>query len=147
MLQRRIGRSQPVLCCQRLDPFNNEQRGGAKRNTLFLQWNFKSKLLLCSPSEGQPFVDHVLSCVTHLLEHSIAPDLRDWEQTQQDSEDEGLDCPGRLGCEGKQRLGRGSRVPLGLPYAGASAYAPKASFLLGLGGSWRWSLPKAVLSR
>lgn len=29
----------------------------------------------------------------------------------------------------------GSRVPLGLPYAGASAYVPKASFLLGLGGS------------
>lgn len=65
----------------------------------------------------------------------MSPDLRDWEQTQQDTEDEGLDWPGRLGCEGKQRLGQGSRVPLGLPYAGASAYAPKASFLLGLGGS------------
>lgn len=26
----------------------------------------------------------------------------------------------------ENRLGRGSRVPLGLPYAGASAYAPKA---------------------
>lgn len=92
MLQRRVGGSQPVLYCQRLDTFNTDRTGGAKRNTLPLsavKFLFNSKLLLCSTSKSQPFVDHVLACVTHLLEHSVSPYLRAWEQTQRDSEDEG----------------------------------------------------------
>lgn len=61
VLQRFIGGSRSVLRCQRLDTFNHEQIGGAKRNTLFLQWNVSSKLFLCSTSESQPFADHILS--------------------------------------------------------------------------------------
>lgn len=58
--------------------------------------------------------------------------LRAWEQIRQDGEDEG----GLAGlADSDSGHGRRSRVPLRLPYAGASAYAPKASFLLGWGGS------------
>lgn len=61
----------------------------------------------------------------------MSPDLRDWEQTQQDSEDEGLDWPGRLGCEGKQRLGRGKTGTVRTALCRGLSLRPQSFFLIG----------------
>lgn len=62
----------------------------------------------------------------------MSPDLRDWEQTQQDSEDEGLDWPGRLGCEGKQRLGRGKTGTVRTALCRGLSLRPQSFFLIGI---------------